>query len=695
MQNLWSPALLEAFAKTLPGVESALIERLYAARLLGQEPGLILHGGGNSSVKLKQTNLFGEAVSALCIKASGFDMANLELAGLPALNLEGLRKLGQLKSMDDQQMTGEVRRQLFDPTQANPSIEALVHAFIAAPYVDHTHADVVLTLTCQAGGQALCEATFAGFVVLPYAEAGFPLALAVKEAVEKHPQAKGLILMHHGIITWGDTAQASYKAMIDAVTLAEEKIKTLKSNEFAAVTELQVTKALAQYQALAPQLRGMLAKASGGKRWVLRPLIEASTQAVVLQALNSLDSGPLTPDHLIRTKEKPVIIRGLQSGDAEGNKAKIEGALAQYAAQYEAYYQRHEAKLSPKLEPFDALPRMILLEGIGALAIGPDQRHAEVAKDILRQTILTKGQIHLMGKVFQGLEEDHLFTMEYRPMQHHKLAKTTNKPLRGRVALVTGAAGAIGSGICAELAEAGAQVVITDLPGDNLKMVTEMFNEQFPQQIYSHSLDVTSEESIQACLDAVIGELGGLDLFVVNAGLAHVSTLEEMDLERFRLLSRVNVDGTLLMLKAANRHFRAQACGGDVVLVSTKNVFSPSASFGAYSATKAASHQLARIASLEMAPLDVRVNMIAPDGVFSDQGKVKSGLWALVGPDRMKARGLDEQGLENYYKDRNLLKTQVTARHCGRAVLYFATRQSPTTGATIPVDGGLPDATPR
>jgi NAD(P)-dependent dehydrogenase (short-subunit alcohol dehydrogenase family) len=205
---------------------------------------------------------------------------------------------------------------------------------------------------------------------------------------------------------------------------------------------------------------------------------------------------------------------------------------------------------------------------------------------------------------------------------------------------------------------------------------------------------VTSADSVAEAFRFIARTWGGVDLVIVNAGIAHVSPLTTMDVEAFRKLERVNIDGTLLVLAQAGRHFAIQGTGGDIILVSTKNVFAPGAKFGAYSATKAAAHQLARIASLELADIDVRVNMISPDAVFSHGGR-RSGLWAEVGPDRMKARGLDEAGLEEYYRTRNLLKAKVTARHCANAVLYFATRQSPTTGSTIPVDGGLPDATPR
>jgi NAD(P)-dependent dehydrogenase (short-subunit alcohol dehydrogenase family) len=237
-------------------------------------------------------------------------------------------------------------------------------------------------------------------------------------------------------------------------------------------------------------------------------------------------------------------------------------------------------------------------------------------------------------------------------------------------------------------------VALTDLAGENLDRLAQELKLRFEDQVISLPMDVTEQESVRRAMGAVLRQWGGVDLVVVNAGLAHAAKLEEMELEAFRRLERVNVEGTLNVLAEAGRHFKLQQTGGDVVMVSTKNVFAPGAGFGAYSATKAAAHQLARIASLELAPLGVRVNMVAPDAVFG-HGSRRSGLWATVGPERMRARGLDEQGLEEYYRQRNLLKTRVTAADVARAVMFFATRQTPTTGATLPVDGGLPDATPR
>lgn len=277
---------------------------------------------------------------------------------------------------------------------------------------------------------------------------------------------------------------------------------------------------------------------------------------------------------------------------------------------------------------------------------------------------------------------------------HVEQKDNTDLPLANKVALVTGAAGAIGYGICRGLLENGCRVAASDLPGEKLDNFADDLSQTWPDRTISVAIDVTDTQSVVAGLDQIIQTWGGIDIVVVNAGIAMVSRLKDMDLEAFRKLEKVNIEGTLLTLREVACHFVLQATGGDIVIVSTKNVPSPGAGFGAYSATKAACHQLGRIASLELAEFGVRVNMVAPDGVFSE-GKYKSGLWAEVGPDRMRARGLDEKGLAEYYRNRNLLKIQITGRHVANAVLFFATRQVPTTGITLPVDGGLPDATPR
>jgi NAD(P)-dependent dehydrogenase (short-subunit alcohol dehydrogenase family) len=404
-------------------------------------------------------------------------------------------------------------------------------------------------------------------------------------------------------------------------------------------------------------------------------------------------SPPLTSDHLIRTKALPLWVDRPAYDDPARLRQQLAKGLEEYTAAYKAYLARNSPHLPAGLPSFDPLPRVLLLPGMGALCSGRNIQEAKIARDITAHTLAVKAQIAAMG-TYEGLSESHLFEMEYHTLQHAKLGKRDEGPLGREVAVITGAAGAIGSAIAQGLLEYGCHVAVTDLPGPALEDLVADLKRIFAERVLGVAMDVTDAPSVTQGFETIIKTWGGVDLVIVNAGMALVSSLAEMKLEAFQRLERVNTEGTLLTLAEAGRHFKYQGTGGDIVTVSTKNVFAPGAKFGAYSATKAAAHQLARIASLEMAEIGVRVNMVSPDAVFS-HGTRKSGLWAEVGPDRMRARGLDEKGLEEYYQQRNLLKARVTADHVAHAVLFFATRQTPTTGATIPVDGGLPDSTPR
>jgi NAD(P)-dependent dehydrogenase (short-subunit alcohol dehydrogenase family) len=508
-----------------------------------------------------------------------------------------------------------------------------------------------------------------------------------------------MVWMQHGVMTWGPTARASYEAMIEIVTRAEAYLARKAAGRVTVTAHTPVTTAAKRVRAVAPVLRGCLAQPTDDpdrphRRVVLRPLVTEEVLAFVdgERGRELALTPPLTSDHLIRTKALPLWVDRPDYADPARLAEQVRDAVRRYAADYQAYLERHAARLPHGLGRFDALPRVLLMPGLGALCAGRGAVAATIARDITAHTLTVKAQVGAIG-TYQGLPEAELFDMEYHSFQHAKLG-AGEAPLAGEVGLVTGAAGAIGSGICRVLLEQGCHVAATDLPGKPLDDLVAELRGTFAPRVIGVPLDVTDAPSVAAAFGAVIEEWGGVDLVVVNAGLAHVAGLPELDLEAFRRLERVNVEGALLVMAEAARHLKLQGTGGDIVMVSTKNVFAPGAKFGAYSATKAAAHQLARIASLELAEIDVRVNMVAPDAVFS-HGARKSGLWAAVGPDRMRARGLDEAGLEEYYRSRNLLKARITAEHVGRAVVYFATRQTPTTGATLPVDGGLPDATPR
>ncbi len=704
MRSRWDQAEADRFVERhAPEWGAAAALRAYSARLLGADASLVLHGGGNTSVKATRTTIVGERRAALYVKASGADLATIEPGGHVALDLEELRKLRVLDSMDDVTMARELRARAFPQGAAapTPSIEALVHAFLPAVFIDHTHADAVLALTNQRGGEDLARTVFGDdVIVLPYVAPGFQLARAAADAVERHPGARALVWSRHGIVTWGEDARESYEAMIDLVTRAERHLESRASHFVRAASPTPVAVAAERAAAVAPIVRGLLAPRTGDADRPRRPMI--LQPLVTPEALSFVDAEggrdlaltpPLTSDHLIRTKALPLFVEAPDYGDPARLREQLEAAVAAYAAGYEAYVARHAGLMPPGLSAFDPLPRVVLMPGLGALCAGRDLASSTIARDITAATLAVKAKVAAFGP-YEGLPEADLFKMEYRPLQHAKLEGLGVGPLAGEVALVTGAAGAIGSGVCRELIEQGALVAATDLPGAALDGLVAELTAAFGPRIVGVPVDVTDAASVAAGFRAVASTWGGVDIVIVNAGIAHVASLEGMELDAFRRLERVNVEGTLLVLAESARHFRAQGTGGDVVLVSTKNVFAPGAKFGAYSATKAAAHQLARIASLEMADLDVRVNMVSPDAVFAD-GRRKSGLWAEVGPDRMRARGLDEAGLEAYYRSRNLLKAGVTAKHVANAVMFFVTRQTPTTGATIPVDGGLPDATPR
>jgi NAD(P)-dependent dehydrogenase (short-subunit alcohol dehydrogenase family)/ribulose-5-phosphate 4-epimerase/fuculose-1-phosphate aldolase len=582
-------------------------------------------------------------------------------------------------------------------------------------------------------------------IVLPYVAPGFKLAKAASVALKARPAAWGMVWAHHGIVTWGDTARESYQKMIRLVSRAEQYLGTSRAKPGSPAAGRRPSAAQSRGQAaadarlarVAPLLRGLLAARTGNcDRPYHRVVVQALTAPSVLDAMNmsgareAFVTPALTTDHLIRTKPLPLWVDRPAYDTPATLRAQLESAVDGYCKQYEDYLARHRDLMPPGVEPFDPRPRVVMLPGLGVLCAGPDLREAKITLDIAEHTVAVKASILASGGSYQGLAEDELFRMEYRTLQHAKLGRealagsapsaarrhapggapsqgsgtpatgTTatedqpSSPLRGHVALVTGAAGAIGTGICQGLLEAGCLVAATDLRGAPLDKLVETLEASFPGSVVGVPLDVTNPDSVAGAFAEVTRTWGGIDLVIPNAGVAMAASLVDLSLDRYRKLEQVNVEGTLLVLAEAGRAFREQGTGGDIVLVSTKNVFAPGANFGAYSSTKAAAHQLARIASLELAADDVRVNMVAPDAVFSC-GTCKSGLWAAVGPERMKARGLDEAGLEAYYQSRNLLKVQVTAAHVANAVLFFATRQTPTTGATIPVDGGLPDATPR
>ncbi len=704
VENRWSDAgAREAVERLGEAWGEDLALRVYTSRLIGADPGLVLHGGGNTSVKVRLPDaVTGEPVEVLCVKGSGWDLATIEPPGLPAVELEPLRRLRGVPKLSDEEMVNQVRRRLLDVSAPTPSVEALLHAFLPHRFVDHTHADTVLVLTNQPNGEALIrEALGDSVAILPWIMPGHPLAEAVADAYEAHPDCEGVVLLHHGIFTFGDTAKDSYDRMIALCDRAErfaaERLggarPTFLTGPAAAPDPAA---AAARAAAVLPALRGALAIPRAGaepSRFVaaLRqdPELLAFAGHAAAREL-AATTPPITPDHVIRTKGSYLTLSAAEASDPDA----IRQAVQRFGASYQAYFDDCAPRMPGRVTRLDLRPRVAVVEGVGLIGFGGDTKAACIAADLAEQTIRAKALGAALG-TYRALEPFELFEMEYWSLEQAKLGRSVSAPLAGRIALLTGAGGAIGHGIARELLAAGCHVFLTDVDHERLERVAGILAGDFgTARLSGLPMDVTDSASVAAGFAACVRAFGGLDVLVPNAGVAHVSELAAMDDAAWSRVVAVNLDGTMRVIREAARIFAVQQSGGHVVVQASKNVFAPGASFGAYSASKAGALQLARIAALELAPLGVHVNAINADAVFGD-GRVDSGLWSEVGPERMRARGLDAEGLRAYYRDRSLLKVEVTAEAVGRAVVFFASGQTPTTGAVLPVDGGVPGAFPR
>ncbi|MHB8989573.1 MAG: bifunctional aldolase/short-chain dehydrogenase [Desulfobulbia bacterium] len=696
MKNRYDEKEAQAFVGAYSNCPRELALRVYTSRLLGAEEDLVLHGGGNTSVKCTITNLVGEAQEILYIKGSGWDLGVIAPQGFPGLDLAYLRKLRQVGELSDAEMVNQFRTHLLDAGSPNPSIETLVHAFLPQRFIDHTHADAIVTLTNREEAEKHLHAALGDNIgILPFIMPGLPLALAMAELYERNPGIDCIVLKNHGIFTFGEDAKTAYDRMIDHVSRAEAYLAARTAGETPSPV---VDPGVVQPAVVLPILRGGLSFVEeSGRRRTMQLAVRRNQEIIVAlarpDAKELFVGGVLTPDHVIRTKNYPLWLEAAGL-DEEETKAAVQSGLARYQEEYDQYFAAQtEAKRVARTK-LDSLPRIVLVPGLGVVAAGFTGKDAGIAADIAEHTIAAKLLGAPLGP-YRELGQDAIFDMEYWALEQAKLGKAKPKPLEGRTALVTGGGGAIAMGIGRKLLEAGARVFMTDINQERLETVCHNLADTFGSRMVSPLLmDVTSEEAVQLGLEQLVMQCGGLDILVPNAGIAHVAKLADLSEAAFRQVMDVNCMGVFQVIKGAIPIFKRQGTGGSIVINSSKNVFAPGASFGAYSASKAGAHQLGKIAALELAEFGVRVNMINADAIFDDGG-VSSGLWDVVGPERMRSRNLDPEGLKDYYRQRNLLKTTVHADHVGNAVVFFASEQTPTTGATLPVDGGIMAAFPR
>ena len=465
MDNLWSDdearAYIDRYARKGVGEDMAL--RVYTSRLLGNEPRLVQHGGGNTSVKTTVVDMVGRPVEVLCVKGSGWDLGDIEPEGLPAVRMEPVLALRRLNTLSDEGMVEAQRTALMVSTAPNPSVEALLHAWIAPKFVDHTHANAVLALTDQEDGEAICKALYEDRVaVAPYVMPGFSLAHQVAQVFEANPGAEGAVLLRHGIFTWGDTARQSYDRMIEFVSMAEQRLKAARARPFKAVA----TPPTASVAEVAPILRGALAaKDKAGKfaRMVLdyRGGDLARRFAAGEEVMRYSQQGLVTPDHVIRIKPWPLVVPAPQAGDLEGFAAAVRQAVDDYAARYAAYFERHNASAEPKKTMLDPVPRWVVVPGLGLFGAGASKGAARIAADIAETTCAVILDAETMDD-FRSIPEADIFDLEYWSLEQAKLGKGKEKPLARQVVAVTGGGGAIGAAIARAFAAEGAEVAVID-----------------------------------------------------------------------------------------------------------------------------------------------------------------------------------------------------------------------------------------
>jgi len=703
MKSRWSDDEARQFCdRYAPRWGEPLALRVYTSRLIGADPDLVMHGGGNTSVKIVKENLLGDRVEALCVKGSGWDLDSIEPQGLPALDLSWLRRLRKLESLSDEEMVNQLRTRLFDASAPNPSVETLLHAFLPHVFIDHTHADAILALTNQPDGAGLIQKALGDrVVVVPYVMPGFRLAKLAAEMFEGKPDAEGMVLLKHGLFTFAPDARTSYERTIHYVDRAEAFLRERLRGRGPSAPAGDVAEARSRMAQVGPILRGLLATPSGNadqphRRVILEHRVTPEVLALIAapQCASLAERGPLTPDHVIRTKARHLFIGQPALQDPEALRSQLATAIAGYRTRYDAYFAEQVRAKGVTRSKLDPDPRVLLIPGVGIVCAGKTRKDAAIAADIAEHTLRIKATAEAIGR-YEPLDDSELFDMEYWSLEQAKLGKEAEKPLARQVALVTGAAGAIGVATCVELAKAGAHVVLTDVDENGLERARgKVAQAAGKSSCAAVPMDVTDEESVSRAFDEACRAFGGVDIVVANAGIAHVSPLSEMDARQFQKVLDVNLGGYFLTLRAAARAMRSQGTGGNVVINASKNVFAPGADFGAYSASKAAGHQLGKVAAIELAPLGIRVNMINADAVFAE-GDTPSGLWREIGPDRARSRGIPPAKLQEFYRERNLLHAEVTGTHVGRAVVFFASNQTPTTGATLPVDGGIAAAFPR
>jgi rhamnose utilization protein RhaD (predicted bifunctional aldolase and dehydrogenase)/NAD(P)-dependent dehydrogenase (short-subunit alcohol dehydrogenase family) len=685
MQSHWSDAEARDFvARYAPkGVNADLAVRTYTTRLLGSDPRLVLHGGGNTSVKTVMKDMLGEDVEVICIKGSGWDMGSIEPAGLPAVRLAPLRKLRALAKLSDEDMVNFQRINLLDSFSPNPSVETLLHAFLPHKFIDHTHSTAVLALTDQPDGEAVVREVYGDRVAyVSYTIPGFALAKSVADVFDRNSNVEGLVLLQHGIFTVGATAEQAYSRMIEFVTMAEARLG--RQREPLAKAALPAN--LASVPEIAPILRGAVAiekNAMAGS--AKRQILDFRSNPKILDYVNGAElsrysqQGVVTPDHTIRTKNWPMVVPAPEAGKLDEWAGEVRAAADAFVARYHDYFARNNAKSPMRKKELDPLPRVILVPGVGMFGLGGTAKDAAIAADIAENAIAVIGDAEAIGE-YKCISEYDMFEVEYWSLEQAKLGKSNEKALARQVAVITGGGSGIGAATAKAMAGQGAEVAILDRDLDAAKAVAKKIG----GKALAVACDVTDPASVKAAFDAVVSAFGGVDIVVSNAGAAWQGTIGTVDDEILRKSFELNFWAHQSVAQNAVRIMQAQGTYGCLLFNTSKQAINPGKDFGPYGLPKAATLFLVKQYALDHGKDGIRSNAVNAD-------RIRTGLLTdeMVAA-RAKARGLSEAD----YMSGNLLKREVTAEDVADAFVYLATATK-TTAAVVTVDGGNIEASLR
>ena len=683
MKNLWSDKDARAFVRRYAreGVNRDVALRVYTTRLLGNDPSLVLHGGGNTSVKTTATDLMGRELEVLCVKGSGWDMGNIEPAGLPAVQLAPLRELEALDRLSDEDMVNAQRRNLLDSTAPNPSVETLLHAFLPHKFVDHTHSTSVLALTDQPDGAKLCREVYGDRVALvPYIMPGFALAKSCAEIYRKHPDVEGLILLKHGIFSFGETAEEAYGRMIDLVSRAEKRLRQGRKNPVFALMKKAPARP-ARVAEIAPRLRGMLSIGARDKptRFVMTfrtsPEIRRFVDGAELDRYSA--QGPVTPDHAIRIKPRPVVLPRPSADDLETFFKSAQAAIDKYQSDYRAYFSRNNTDSVSLKTPLDPVPRVLLVPGLGFFAVGNSAKAADIAADVYKNNVEVITDAEAIGR-FRSITDAEQFEIEYWSLEQAKLGNAREPALARQIVAMTGAGGAIGQATARAFRAAGAEVALLDI---DPRPITELADELGGLAVPS---DVTDDKSVAGAFDAISARFGGVDILVSNAGAAWQGKIGEVDDKTLRDSFELNFFAHQRVAKAAVAIMCAQETGGALLFNTSKQAINPGKDFGPYGLPKAATLFLSRQYALDHGADGIRSNAVNAD-------RIRSGLLTdEMVTARSTARGVSERD----YMAGNLLGREVLAEDVARAFVDLAIAEK-TTAAVLTVDGGNIEAALR